>query len=381
SLSGPNGDIAAALNSHDGKGVSRIAAVSDLHASPRRQVEVSHLLAQCACSSDGEYLAGITTTNTVYLWSLKPFSLLSALEYDYIEEFGRMVDLYWRPNSRSLYIVMSKGVVYELYVYDLDEPVMQFAFTTPHHFALGVGESEEVVGKGIGQLRTLRLPEGTRAVCGTAAASLMLVISEQHARYLTWEGMSEATIAVQDVLGSPLAWVVQAVPTGCGGGGEQTVWVSSDGRAYVVTLSRASEGGVSFVELPSSAGSFTSASYSPQLRLLALGSSSGHITMFATDSDGGSEYLFTRPVDPYRAAGGEPVVSLAWTRDGLALAVGLRSGKVAVLSSSGTLLNTTELKGPGGEYTSNFVPVQLHWNAGSTELFALGSLMLGNGAQ
>ncbi|KAJ1921715.1 WD40 repeat protein [Mycoemilia scoparia] len=338
-----------------------------------------NFLIDCEGSPDGKYLAGITP-ESVYLWTLKPFMLVAQLEYDYVEEFGEMVGMYWKPDSRALYIVASEGAIYEIFVQVSDQPVVEPEFSTPHHFAYGAGEAKEKLGTILSQTRTLRLPEGTRTISGGAGNEVMIVTSDQHLRYLNWEGKSKVTVALEDIVGPNRDYVKSVCSIDQDH--EQALLLTESGKVYIINFFEdedSEEGNVTYstLETPNNT-TFTVACYNPKLRLLSIGTNSAEIVTFYFESQGNISWLYTK--HPPDVAKGSKITSLSWTHDGLALASGYSSGHIALWSACGIVLNTTDVKGLGGDHASSYAPTKLSWNEGSTELFVLGALMFGNGS-
>ncbi|KAJ1964735.1 WD40 repeat protein [Dipsacomyces acuminosporus] len=58
-------------------------------------LEEATVVVRWASSPDGRLLVGVTA-HGIYLWSLKPFVLLSSLIYDPVDDFGQMVDVIWK---------------------------------------------------------------------------------------------------------------------------------------------------------------------------------------------------------------------------------------------------------------------------------------------
>ncbi|KAJ1950505.1 WD40 repeat protein, partial [Linderina pennispora] len=116
-------------------------------------LDVSQTVQRFVASADRKFVCGITQQG-IYLWSLKPFALLSSLEYDPIEEFGTLVDIAWKPDSRTLFAVLSHGYVYEISVYEREEPALEYRFAVQHYFVRGPGEAQGIPSVGLAQRRT-----------------------------------------------------------------------------------------------------------------------------------------------------------------------------------------------------------------------------------
>ncbi|KAJ2615316.1 WD40 repeat protein [Coemansia sp. RSA 1365] len=192
-------------------------------------------------SPDRRLLAGITR-QSVNLWLLRPFVLLSRLDYDEVEEFGHMVDIIWEDaesgrNSENasrcgtLFVMLSMGFMYEIAV-NKRGVILEYQFATQHFFARGPGEGDGVQGFGLMQRRTYRLPVGGGlAICAAAAGSrIAIAVAQSQVYRLTWSGALKSTTAVADIHDNPLAQI-QQVECICDKEGRrrQEIYLFSDG--------------------------------------------------------------------------------------------------------------------------------------------------------
>ncbi|KAI8323483.1 hypothetical protein GQ54DRAFT_309984 [Martensiomyces pterosporus] len=345
-------------------------------------LDESTVVVRWASSPDGRFLAGITS-HGVYLWSLKPFVLLSSLVYDPVEDFGQMVDVIWKDQNdedegsqadgeqkqaggtgsssgrnsayATLFVIMSMGYIYEVAVYRRDAPVLEYQFEAQHYFARGPGEGEGLPPFGLAQRRTYRLPGSGTAVCAAAAGSEMAVVATRsHVHRLTWTGTMQSSTPVREIYDNPLAQICQIVYVGSGEGGKE------EGKVEMYLFSDGST-----LRAPDVAGKFTVIAYSAVSQVIAVGTSSGEVLLYTAGSDQRLDLVAKLAFDHGKAA---RVSALAWTQDGSALACGYSTGHVVVRSVLGYELNATRL---GSQHLPEYLtpaPSLLAWATGSTRL-------------
>ncbi|KAJ1725678.1 WD40 repeat protein [Coemansia erecta] len=334
-----------------------------------------------SCAPSGHLLAGISAQG-VYLWQMRPFMLLSKLEYEANEELGQMVDVIWQAgddddNGRdddddhdndntgrnkdygTLFVLLSSGYIYEIAVYRRSAAVLEYRFETQHYWARGAGEEDGLRRAGLAQRRTYRLAPGSGpAVCAAAGgAQGALVATRTHVIRLAWSGVVEASTSVSAIHGSPLAQVRQMA--GLGAAGE--AYLFGDGSVHVVragTAQRVATGEKRIVCM----------AYSARSGVLAMGADSGDVLLLiVSDADDGDDAGLQPVAEATEGSerAGDVVTALAWTADGAAVACAHASGHVVVRSALGYALNTSRVRQAGAT-------LALCWGAGGTRLFVLG---------
>ncbi|KAJ2852043.1 WD40 repeat protein [Coemansia brasiliensis] len=283
-----------------------------------------------ADSPCGRYLAGITAQG-IYVWKLRPFVLLSCLVYE-TNEFGPLVDIIWAPavDSLRLFAVLGYGHIYEIAVQILDQPILEYVFTTQHYYARGPGEEEGILGARLEQRRTYRLPNtDSPVVCAAAGQHNAVVVTRTHVYRLTWNGALQSSIAVADIHGDGSVPVSQVIVMG-DQDDSQELFVFDDRAVFVVQQNKIYALGVTET---------TAAAYSAASDMVAVGSVTGTVRLFArTGTD-------LQRVDNAGSAQGRAarVVGLRWASNGLAVACAYATGHVVVQSALGYELNSTHV--------------------------------------
>ncbi|KAJ2741157.1 WD40 repeat protein [Coemansia sp. BCRC 34301] len=351
------------------------------HTVDRDDLSDSPSVVRWAGSPDGYLLAGVTRQG-VYLWLVKPFVQLSSLVYDPVEELGQFVDVIWGdPSCTSskdedggggrrglLFAVTSVGFIYEIAVYKRDTPALEYQFSAQHYYVRGPGEAEGIASLGLAQKRTYRLPNAGTAVCAAAAGPEMAMVSTRsHAYRLTWAGAVISTTVVRDIYDNPLVQVQQMLRVeGCDRDTWTELFLFSDGSVHLLSSS-GSDAVVRPLEQPGIAGRFTVMAYNPTSRIVAAGTSSSEVLLYAMGEEG-LELLAQRVLEHDKTA---QVTALAWTPDGSAVACGYSTGHVVVRSVLGFELNATRLSSQTLADLLVPVPRLLHWAPGATRLYVL----------
>ncbi|KAJ2795184.1 WD40 repeat protein, partial [Coemansia guatemalensis] len=329
-----------------------------------------------AYSPDRRLLAGITR-QSVNLWLLRPFVLLSRLVYDEIEEFGHMVDIIWEDaesgrNSEdvtrcgTLFVMLSMGFMYEVAV-NRRGVILEYQFATQHFFARGPGEGDGVQGFGLVQRRTYRLPVGGGpAICATAAGSSIAIAATQLQVYrLTWAGALASTTAVAEIHDNPLAQI-QQIECICDREGRrrQELYLFSDGAVRVLEFADTACISTRLLDGTGPALRATVIACSSVSDMIAVGTDSGEVLVYAARQLERVERL------GFGHGDGAQVTAIEWTADGSAFACGYSTGHVVVWTALGYELNATRLRGRHG--TEQVQPVFMGWVTGATRLVVVG---------
>ncbi|PIA16811.1 hypothetical protein COEREDRAFT_15028 [Coemansia reversa NRRL 1564] len=329
-----------------------------------------------SCSPDRRLLAGITR-QSVNLWLLRPFVLLSRLVYDEIEEFGHMVDIIWEDaesgrNSEdasrcgTLFVMLSMGFMYEIAV-NKRGVILEYQFATQHFFARGPGEGDGVQGFGLMQRRTYRLPVGGGlAICATAAGSrIAIAVAQSQVYRLTWSGALNSTTAVADIHDNPLAQI-QQVECICDKEGRrrQELYLFNDGAVRVLEFVDSTCVNSQLLDGTGPALRGTVIACSSVSNMIAVGTDNGEVLVYAAWSMESVERVGFAHGDAAR------VTAIEWTADGSALACGYSTGHIVVCTALGYELNATRLRGRLG--SEQIQPAFMGWVAGATRLVVVG---------
>ncbi|KAJ2816689.1 hypothetical protein IWW50_006411, partial [Coemansia erecta] len=281
-----------------------------------------------------QLLAGVTQRG-VYLWNAKPFALLSSLVYE-TDEFGHMVDLVWAPLGDRLFVVLSRGYIYEINVQRRDDVVLEYRFATKHYYARGPGEEHGIRGVGLAQRRTFRLPSTDSPVlCVTAAHGHAMVATRTHVYRMTWAGALASSSAVeeiyagfgsQDTDNTHDAMIVQL---GAFGESDAEYFVFDDGSVRIV-----GDGVQALDGLEATALDYSAAS-----GMAAVGTATGTVHLFALEG--------TKLERVGRADGSGQVTGLRWAPDGAVVASTHASGHVVVRTLLGREINATRVGDAG----------------------------------
>ncbi|KAJ2080783.1 WD40 repeat protein [Coemansia sp. RSA 988] len=330
-----------------------------------------------AYSPDRRLLAGITR-QSVNLWLLRPFVLLSRLVYDEVDEFGHMVDVIWedaesgRSNEDAtrcgtLFVLLSMGFMYEIAV-NRRGVILEYQFTTQHFFARGPGEGDGVQGFGLVQRRTYRLPVGGGpAICATAAGSNFAIAAAQSQVYrLTWAGALASATAVADIHDNPLAQI-QQIECICDRKGRrrQELYLFSDGAVRALEFVDSVCVSSQLLDGTGPALRGTVIACSSVSNMVAVGTANGEVLVYATRKLERMERLGFGHGDMAQ------VTAIEWTADGSAFACGYSTGHVVVWTALGYELTATRLRGRHG--TEQVRPTFMGWVAGATRLVVVGA--------
>ncbi|KAJ2497477.1 WD40 repeat protein [Coemansia sp. RSA 1972] len=301
-----------------------------------------------ASSPCRQLLAG-ATAQSVHLWSHKPFAQLSSLVYE-TTEFGRITDLLWAPSGDTLFVILSRGYIYELSIQRREPRVLEYAFATQHYFARGPGEENGMCGVGLAQRRTFRVPDTSDVVCA-GAAKYAMVATQSHVYRMTWAGALKSSVAVSEVCGRDDAAVVQM---GVLGDTDVEYFVLSDGSVRIIGYNDESMNVVGDNVQTLDGLDATSLDYSASSMMMAVGTSTGAIHLYALEG--------TRLNRVARADGSGRVRALRWASDGAAVACVHAPGHIVMRTLLGREVNSTRV----GD--AEFVA----WGAGA-RVFAAGA--------
>ncbi|KAJ2482626.1 WD40 repeat protein [Coemansia sp. RSA 2131] len=290
-----------------------------------------------ASSPCRQLLAGATAQG-VYLWSHKPFAQLSSLVYE-TTEFGRIADLIWAPSGDTLFVILSRGYIYELSVQRRGDRVLEYVFATQHYFARGPGEEAGIGGVGLAQRRTFRLPDTNSEVVCAGAAQYAMVATKSHVYRMTWAGALKSSSTVSEAYGRDGDVVV--VQMGVLEDTDMEYFVFSDGSVRIVGKIDDSEESADSTEtvgdnvqtldgLDATALDFSAASM-----MMAVGTATGTVYLYALE-----EKQLHRVG---RADGSGRVHALRWAPDGTAVACVHATGHIVMRTLLGREVNSTRV--------------------------------------
>lgn len=344
-----------------------------------------------ATSPDQRLLVGVSS-HSVYLWSIRPFVLLSALVYGPVEELGSFVDILWETDSNggySVYVMTTTGFVYDISVYNRNKPVLEYQFVGQHYYARGPGEGKGVVPWGLGQKRTYKLPAtiqgqqcNTTVLCATTARSgektISVIATRSHIYRIvaTGEVVSSTSIR-QEINDNPLAHMSQMLHIAGKEGGSMELYLFNDGFLYTRSHYKKRD---QFVEAIDKTTSFTTLAYNPICQIVAVGTTCGHVLLYKLaiakgDNSGNGGLNLERIASKVSFAHREEtkissvrVTSIEWTPDGCAMACGYSSGHVVIYSTLGYELNATRLVSQHLPGLTTPTPLFLTWMPGACQL-------------
>ncbi|KAJ1935377.1 WD40 repeat protein, partial [Kickxella alabastrina] len=284
-----------------------------------------------AMGPSGRLLAGISS-QTVYLWQLQPFVLLSKLEYDEVD--GSMIDVVWHPREHLLWVVLTSGQVYEVSVVGGSEQqqALEYRFRTEHYWAQGVGEEGGIRGRSMVHERTLLVEEHGSPLCALALPldDGVQVATRSRIVRIAWDGLIRHTMVVGEVAEDPLAQLVCMV----GVEQQQCAYLFSDGSLWVHSTDTGARSQLA------AGHAATSVAYSAMNGVLAVGTRAGDMLLFAEQAG------LLRETRHLRGMQSSAITALAWSHDGHAIACANRSGHVTVRSALGYELSTSRVRSP-----------------------------------
>ncbi|OAD01955.1 hypothetical protein MUCCIDRAFT_144086 [Mucor lusitanicus CBS 277.49] len=354
------------------------------------------------------------TRNGIYLWSVKPTTVLAFVERsdNHVEEFGENMEAIWKPDATAIVVHRS------------------FEFNFPnstHAYVTGPGEGKGPKTMLIKFKLAIRVDAGI--ACGTSSDDTLIIATKSPAaiQAISWnpQQVSATQTSVLNRLGimenekSACDFVNPNIPTA-----EQvvrlaydktmniSVWLSNEGRAYFVqnnnTLSqeRRSSNGSTTLTSPSTP-SFekkihwtgvcfhntdtddvhraTSVAINAKFSLIAIGTDRGVVYVYSASSYTAIPVLShtlalsswasqNSSVHPQENA----VESLAWTSDGYAVSVGYKTHGLAVWSVYGGLLcASSEMDDVfgGDRLKDTYVKgiQSLFWGPGNHQLYVLST--------
>ncbi|KAI8909885.1 RIC1-domain-containing protein [Powellomyces hirtus] len=339
--------------------------------------------------------------NTIYLWSARPTVLLAVVERSKatIIEDGENIDIFWKPDGSTVVVATNKG---HLHFYDVYEPQTSFynlEFSAPHHYVTGPGEARGIPSQALRFRIALGLDAGIQCGTGLKNELLLSTIGSLSILSLSWHGeiildgivdLSQTDFYQNEEIGLREMVVSD--------GGTFHCWVSDSGRAYLAQRhvrpgkirgapeSASTWTGSCFYNEDGDSAKATCIAINNTFSLIAVGTVTGGVVVFSLSEDGTElQYSHSCLLD-HAGKGHAPVdvgavSSLAWSRDGYALAVGWVSGGLSVWSVYGRIL-TSPLSEDGGMGEMNDKEEEgaelyrhgvraVAWGMGDFELFVL----------
>ncbi|CAO0800336.1 unnamed protein product [Mucor circinelloides] len=327
------------------------------------------------------------TRNGIYLWSVKPTTVLAFVERsdNHVEEFGENIEVIWKPDATAI-VVHTKNNYMLLYaIISYDQRSFEFNFpNSTHAYVTGPGEGKGPKTMLIKFKLAIRVDAGI--ACGTSSDDTLIIATKSPAaiQSISWnpQQVNATQTSVLNRLGimeneksEQVIGIVYDKTMNI------SVWLSNEGRAYFVqnnnTLSqeRRSSNGSTTITSPN-VPSFekkihwtgvcfhnsehteakgkqklqdlhkaTSVSINSKFSLIAIGTNRGVVYVYSANSYTATPVLSHKlelsswasqnsSIHPEENA----VESLEWTSDGYAISVGYKTHGLAVWSVYGGLL-------------------------------------------
>ncbi|KAI8327314.1 RIC1-domain-containing protein [Blakeslea trispora] len=319
------------------------------------------------------------TRSAIYLWSIKPSTVLSFVERSdqHIDEFGENLEALWKPDSSAIVVRTKKHYLLLYSVLPYDQRAFEFNFPhSPHAYVTGPGE-----GKGCKTILlkfrlAIRVDAGI--ICGTSSEDTLVIATQSPLaiQCISWNprqiNSTQTTMIDQIDIMETDEQISQLVYDKAM---KISVWISNKGRAYFVQsgslIANPHQAGdepdlKSKISLPD-APSFKSkaewigvcfhqhetdkasvVSINPKFSTIAVGTSRGIVYVYSITSYAETPVLLHKleliswASQRSSLSGADDsansVQSVQWTSDGYALAVGFKKYGLAVWSVYGGLL-------------------------------------------
>ncbi|SAM06352.1 hypothetical protein [Absidia glauca] len=356
------------------------------------------------------------TSRSIYLWSVKPTSILSFVDRSthHVTEFGQNKSVLWKPDATAFVVLTDRNYLLLYTILSYDQPSFEFEFPRAHAYVTGPGE-----GKGVGTMiikfrLAIRVDAGV--VCGTCSDDTLIIATHHPAaiQCISWQpqqSKNSTQTAVQQHLGILIDSSEYTTTMVYDKQMNISVWITQKGRVYFVQnhhhhLEEAAApqqpdpstpsfsepihwSGTCFHGNDTSFDPATSLSINAKFSLIAVGTESGAIYVYSvrnyTTTPALSHQMKLPPMSMHEQQQQQQqsldgrVQSLAWSLDGYALSVGfLGRGGLAVWSVYGALLcsmnDVEELIDHDLDHLQDTYIHQINhmfWGPGSHQLFIL----------
>ncbi|KAI8901209.1 RIC1-domain-containing protein [Globomyces pollinis-pini] len=340
------------------------------------------------------------SANTLFLWSCKPQILLAKVSRaeQSIKQEGLNTTILWNQYGDQIVVLTNRGFVHFYQVIEQDAPMLDFVFSSPHHYAKGPGEA-----KGTPQfyLRfNISLEFDSIINCGVSLKSELLLFVNEPPSLLSigWDGEVNVKLTsflkLLDFYIDPTDGISQIVESNESG---KVALVTSKGWVYLCHRKiqmlnpfdndpKITWTGCCIHRATDDQTIASTVAFNSCFSLMAVGTNTGITFIYEVSlkdlTAKLSHQLFISQQSSKRIPLKlSPVTSLSWSADGYTLAVSWIYGGFAVWSVYGSLLTSTIcedtfMDAPDGILTDTeeafFTGVQsLFWAPGTHDLFLL----------
>ncbi|KAJ8656341.1 hypothetical protein O0I10_007906 [Lichtheimia ornata] len=332
------------------------------------------------------------TTSTIYLWSVKPTTILSFIDRSekHINEFGENKSILWKPDATSVVIMTTKNYLLLYAILNFDQRSFEFNFPHSHHaMVTGPGEGSGPRTMLLKFRLAIRVDAGV--ACGTSSDDTLIIATQRPAaiQCISWNPheVNSTQTSVQNKLGFFVQSSEKIVSALYDKTMNISLWITDAGRAYFVqntnvTKQRRRSSNSSNTPSSPTAASLNGNATSPTMpsyresiawhgvcfhgmdsdpleadmqatcvavngkfSLIAVGTRSGKVYVYSAHNYTSTptlSHVFTRdmnaPADARGSSSNTSIKTLAWTSDGYAIAVGFEKQGLAVWSVYGNLL-------------------------------------------
>ncbi|GAA5814889.1 hypothetical protein MFLAVUS_008392 [Mucor flavus] len=356
----------------------------------------------------------ITCTRTaIYLWSVKPTTVLAFVERSqkHIEEFGENKEIIWKPDGSAIVIQTSNNYLLLYAIISYDQRSFEFNFpNSSQAFVTGPGEGKGPKTMLIKFRLAIRIDAGI--ACGSSSDDTLIIATRSPAaiQCISWnpQQVNATKTSVLNRLGIMENDETELVSTILYDKIMNiSIWISNEGKAYFVqnspvlsTQRRASINGSLSKSITPSVLTFekpihwtgvcfhskhkvTCVSINSKFSLIAVGTDKGSIFVYSASNYASTPVLSHTLVltswSSQTSHSDNSVESLQWTSDGYAIAVGFKRRGLAVWSVYGGLLcASSEMDDVfGGDNAHRLKDTYvnglntLFWGPGNHQLFVL----------
>ncbi|KAI8087829.1 RIC1-domain-containing protein [Gilbertella persicaria] len=349
------------------------------------------------------------TRSAIYLWSVKPSTVLAFVERadNHISEFGENIKAIWKPDASAIVVHTANNYLLLYSIISYDQRTFEFNFPhSSHAYVTGPGEGKGPKTMLIKFRLAIRVDAGI--ICGTSSEDTLIIATKSPAaiQCISWnpQQMNATQTALIDQLGimenETTEQITQMVYDKSM---HVSVWISNEGKAYFVQnnsallqerLNNSHELTTSHPQAPSFGSKVhwtgvcfhqqeaTFVSINPKLSLIAVGTTKGSVYVYSASNYATTPTLLhTLELTSWASQSSSidnSVQSLEWTSDGYAIAVGFKRHGLAVWSMYGGLLcSSSEMDDffSGDRLKDTYVKSihTLFWGPGNHQLYVLSS--------
>ncbi|KAI8882813.1 RIC1-domain-containing protein [Backusella circina FSU 941] len=296
------------------------------------------------------------TRSAIYLWSVKPTTVLSFVERSesHLEEFGENVKITWKPDATAIVIHTSKNYLLLYAIIAFDQRSFEFNFpNSAHAFVTGPGEGKGPKTMLIKFRLAIRVDAGM--TCGTCSDDTVILATHSPPAIQSISWNPQHVNATQTTLLAKLDIMQDDTEKVCEMVYEKSmsisIWITTAGRAYFIQNHTQGKTGPTMpsftTKIQWSGNCFhqqdaTHVSINPKFSLIAIGTKSGTVYVYSiqnyTSPPTLSHTLVLNSWSSQQSGDSNSVQSLEWTSDGYAIAVGFKKCGLAVWSAFGGLL-------------------------------------------